>query len=236
MIRTLAGLTFLALYIIVFGLPVIAYSFLSGESDFLYRAGIWGIAASMRLAGVRVRAEGVENIPAGVCVFAANHVSNLDPPAALVGVPRRISFLAKKEVFKVPVVRTAMRLGKIVPVDRADREAAIASVDQAVAVLREGISFFVFPEGTRSGDGALNPFKKGTFAMPIEAGVPVVPVAIRGSRERMPKGKRWAIPGEIVLRFGAPIESAQYSVKDRDKLMERVRDAVAAGLQDPTPN
>lgn len=236
MIRTLAGLTFLALYIIVFGLPVIAYSLLSGESDFLYRAGIWGIAASMRLAGVRVRAEGVENIPAGVCVFAANHVSNLDPPAALVGVPRRISFLAKKEVFKVPVVRTAMRLGKIVPVDRADREAAIASVDQAVAVLREGISFFVFPEGTRSGDGALNPFKKGTFAMPIEAGVPVVPVAIRGSRERMPKGKRWAIPGEIVLHFGAPIESAQYSVKDRDKLMERVRDAVAAGLQDPTPN
>lgn len=236
MIRTLAGLTFLALYVIVVGLPVIAYSFLSGESDFLYRAGIWGIAASMRLAGVRVRAEGVENIPAGVCVFAANHVSNLDPPAALVGVPRRISFLAKKEVFKVPVVRTAMRLGKIVPVDRADREAAIASVDQAVAVLREGISFFVFPEGTRSGDGALNPFKKGTFAMPIEAGVPVVPVAIRGSRERMPKGKRWAIPGEIVLRFGAPIESAQYSVKDRDKLMERVRDAVAAGLQDPTPN
>lgn len=236
MIRTLAGLTFLALYVIVVGLPVIAYSFLSGESDFLYRAGIWGIAASMRLAGVRVRAEGVENIPAGVCVFAANHVSNLDPPAALVGVPRRISFLAKKEVFKVPVVRTAMRLGKIVPVDRADREAAIASVDQAVAVLREGISFFVFPEGTRSGDGALNPFKKGTFAMPIEAGVPVVPVAIRGSRERMPKGEWWAIPGEIVLRFGAPIESAQYSVKDRDKLMERVRDAVAAGLQDPTPN
>ncbi len=236
MIRTLAGLTFLALYIIVVGLPVIAYSLLSGESDFLYRAGIWGIAASMRLAGVRVRAEGVENIPAGVCVFAANHVSNLDPPAALVGVPRRISFLAKKEVFKVPVVRTAMRLGKIVPVDRADREAAIASVDQAVAVLREGISFFVFPEGTRSGDGALNPFKKGTFAMPIEAGVPVVPVAIRGSRERMPKGKRWAIPGEIVLHFGAPIESAQYSVKDRDKLMERVRDAVAAGLQDPKPN
>lgn len=236
MIRTLAGLTFLALYIIVVGLPVIAYSLLSGGSDFLYRAGIWGIAASMRLAGVRVRAEGVENIPAGVCVFAANHVSNLDPPAALVGVPRRISFLAKKEVFKVPVVRTAMRLGKIVPVDRADREAAIASVDQAIAVLREGISFFVFPEGTRSGDGALNPFKKGTFAMPIEAGVPVVPVAIRGSRERMPKGKRWAIPGEIVLRFGAPIESAQYSVKDRDKLMERVRDAVAAGLQDPTPN
>ncbi|MGB6716118.1 MAG: lysophospholipid acyltransferase family protein, partial [Candidatus Acidiferrales bacterium] len=189
MLRTVLAVTSLALYIIVVGLPVIAYSLLRGTSDFLYRAGKWGIGASMRLAGVRVRTEGTENIPAGVCVFAANHVSNLDPPAALLGVPRRISFLAKKEVFNVPVVRTALRLGKIVPVDREHTEAAIASIDQAVAILREGISFFVFPEGTRSRDGSLKAFKKGTFVMAIRAGVPVVPVSILGSRERMPKGK-----------------------------------------------
>jgi 1-acyl-sn-glycerol-3-phosphate acyltransferase len=231
MIRTLTGVAFLALYIIVVGLPVIAYSLLTGRSGFLYRAGTWGIGASMRLAGVRVRTEGVENIPSGVCVFAANHTSNLDPPAALIGVPRRISFLAKQEVFKVPVVRTAMRLGKIVPVDRAARGAAIASVDQAVAVMREGISFFVFPEGTRSSDGTLKAFKKGTFVMAIRAGVPVVPVSILGSRERMPKGKLSTVPGEILLRFGAPIDSTQYAVDEREELLERVRAAVAAGLQ-----
>jgi 1-acyl-sn-glycerol-3-phosphate acyltransferase len=231
MLRTLAGVTFLALYIIIVGLPVIAWSFLSRTSDFLFRAGKWGIGMSMRLSGVRIRAEGVENIPPGVCVFAANHVSNLDPPAALLGVPRRISFLAKKEVFNVPVVRTALRLGKIVPVDRTDREAAVASIDQAVAILREGISFVVFPEGTRSSDGSLKPFKKGTFVMAIEAGVPVVPVSILGSRERMPKGKLSIVPGEILLRFGAPIDSKQFGVDERDELMNRVRAAVAAGLR-----
>jgi 1-acyl-sn-glycerol-3-phosphate acyltransferase len=233
MIRTVLGATSLALYIIVVGLPVIAYSLLSGTSDFLYRAGKWGIGASMRLAGVRVRAEGVENIPPGVCVFAANHVSNLDPPAALLGVPRRISFLAKKEVFNVPVVRTALRLGKIVPVDREHAEAAIASIDQAVGILREGISFFVFPEGTRSRDGSLKAFKKGTFVMAIRAGVPVVPVSILGSRERMPKGTLATVPGEILLRFSAPIDSTQFAVDEREELLERVRAAVAAGLHSP---
>jgi 1-acyl-sn-glycerol-3-phosphate acyltransferase len=234
MIHTVLGVTSLALYIIVVGLPVIAYSLLSGTSEFLYRAGKWGIGASMRLAGVRVRTEGAENIPPGVCVFAANHVSNLDPPAALIGIPRRISFLAKKEVFKVPVVRTALRLGKIVPVDREHTEAAIASIDQAVAILREGISFFVFPEGTRSRDGSLKAFKKGTFLMAIRAGVPLVPVSILGSRERMPKGKLSTVPGEILLRFGAPIDSKQFAVDEREELLERVRTAVEAGLGSPT--
>ncbi|MGB6483572.1 MAG: lysophospholipid acyltransferase family protein [Candidatus Acidiferrales bacterium] len=233
MIRTFAGVTFLALYIIVVGLPVIAYSMLTGRSGFLYRAGRWGIGAALRLAGVRVRTEGIENISPGVCVFAANHTSNLDPPAVLIGVPRRISFLAKQEVFKVPVVRTALRLGKIIPVERAARGAAIASIDQAVAVMREGISFFVFPEGTRSSDGTLKAFKKGTFVMAIRAGVPVVPVSILGSRERMPKGKLATVPGEILLRFGAPIESTPYAVDEREELLERVRAAVAAGLESP---
>lgn len=231
MIRTLAGLTFLALYILVVGLPLIGFSMLTGTSDMLYRWGVWGIRLSMRVAGVRVRAEGAENIPPGVCVFAANHVSNLDPPAALVGVPRRISFLAKREVFKTPVVSTAMRLGKIVPVDRAHRAEAVATIDQAVAILREGISFFVFPEGTRSKDGSLKAFKKGTFVMAIRAGAPVVPVSILGSAERLPKGKMSAVRGEIVLRFGAPIDSAPYAMDARGELLERVRAAVAAGLK-----
>ena len=233
MIRTVLGATLLALYIIVVGLPVIAYSLLTGTSDVLYRWGCWGIRVSMRVAGVRVRTEDAENIPPGACVFAANHVSNLDPPAALVGVPRRISFLAKKEIFKVPIVSTAMRLGKIVPVDRADREDAVASIDAGVEVLRQGISFFVFPEGTRSKDGSLGSFKKGSFAIPIRAGAPVVPVAIFGSRERLPKGKRSIVPGEILLRFGAPIDTTAYAVDERGELLERVRAAVAAGLQSP---
>lgn len=234
MIRALAGAAFLALYVIVPGLPLIGYSLLTGTSGVLYHAGKWGIGVSMRLAGVRVRTEGVENVPAGVCMFAANHVSNMDPPAALIGIPRRISFLAKQEVFKVPFVGTALRLGKIVPVDRADREAAVASIEEGVAILRQGISFFVFPEGTRSKDGSLKAFKKGTFVMAIRAGVPVVPVSILGSRERMPKGRLSVVPGEILLRFGAPIDSRRYAVDERGELLDRVRAAVAEGMGDGT--
>jgi 1-acyl-sn-glycerol-3-phosphate acyltransferase len=234
MIRTFIGAGFLTLFILIIGLPVIAYSLVTRTSDVLYRWGKWGISAAMRLAGVRVRAEGLENIPAGVCIFAANHVSNLDPPAALIGVPRRISYLAKQEIFKVPIVRTALRLGKIVPVNRGNTEEAIASIDHAVGILVEGISFFVFPEGKRSRDGRMLPFKKGTFIMAIQARVPVVPVSILGSRERMPKGRLSTVPGEIVLRFGPAIDSNGYSIDQRDELLARVQAAVAAGLQQPT--
>ncbi|HVA16138.1 MAG TPA: lysophospholipid acyltransferase family protein [Candidatus Dormibacteraeota bacterium] len=230
MTRTILAVTFLGLYVVLIGLPVIAYSLITKTSDFLFRAGKWGIGASMRVAGVRVRTEGLENIPPGVCIFAANHVSNLDPPAALIAIPRRISFLAKREVFNVPIVGTALRLGKIVPVDRSDRDAAIASIDQAVQYVNEGISFVVFPEGTRSKDGQLKPFKKGTFVMAIQGRVPVVPVSILGSRERMPKGTLATIPGEILLRFAPAIDSAAYTMEQRDLLLARVQEAVAEGL------
>jgi 1-acyl-sn-glycerol-3-phosphate acyltransferase len=230
MIRTLLGVIFLTLYVIVVGLPVIAFSAVTSSSDVLYRAGTWAIRATLAIIGVRVRAEGFDNVPPGVCIFAANHVSALDPPAALVGIPRRISFLAKKEVFKVPVVATAMRLAKIVPVDRADREAAIGSMDRAREVIADGISFVVFPEGTRSRDGRLRAFKKGTFVLAIQAGVPVVPVSILGSRDLMPKGRLAVTPGEIVLRFGKPIEGSAYAMEQREDLMARVHEALAAGL------
>lgn len=233
MIRTLASAAFLSLYVVFAGLPIIAYSIVTNTSDLLFRAGKWGVGMAMRLAGVRVRTEGIENIPAGVCVFAANHASNLDAPAALIGVPRRISFLAKREVFKVPIVKTALRLAKIVAVDRRDRDAAIASIDQAVQYLKEGISFVVFPEGTRSKDGQLKAFKKGTFVMAIQAGVPVVPVSIVGSRERMRKGTLATVSGEILIRFAPAVESAGHSTGQREELLVRVQRAVAAGLSEP---
>ncbi|MGH9864776.1 MAG: lysophospholipid acyltransferase family protein [Candidatus Acidiferrales bacterium] len=233
MIRTTLAVAFLGLYVVLVGLPVIGYSLITRTSDFLFRAGKWGIGVSMRLAGVRVRAEGLENIPPGVCIFAANHVSNLDPPAALIGIPRRISFLAKAEVFNVLIVGTALRLGKIVAVDRSDRDAAIASIDQAVQYLNEGISFVVFPEGTRSKDGQMKPFKKGTFVMAIQARVPVVPVSILGSRERMPRGTLAAVRGEILIRFAPAVDSAAYTMEQREILLARVQAAVKKGLSEP---
>jgi 1-acyl-sn-glycerol-3-phosphate acyltransferase len=118
----------------------------------------------------------------------------------------------------------------IVPVDRGDRDAAAASVDRAVQSLKSGLSFLVYPEGTRSPDGRLLPFKKGTFVMAIEAGVPVVPVSVAGAHKVMRKGE-WAIhPGEIVVKFQPSVDASQYTLEQRGELLERVQAAVAAGL------
>lgn len=238
MIRTILVVIFITLFVLVFGPTLILYSVVSGSIDPLYRVGLAGVRLMLRIAGVRVRAEGVENIPEAACIFVANHTSAVDPPAAVVAIPRRVAFVAKKEVFRVPIVATVLRLVGIVSVDRAVREAAAASMDQAVERLKEGLSFVIFAEGTRSADGRLRPFKKGTFVVAIQAGAPVVPVSIVGAHKRMRKGE-WAVhPGEVILKFGPPIDPTAYKVERRAELMLRVHAAVAAGLpenQQPEP-
>jgi 1-acyl-sn-glycerol-3-phosphate acyltransferase len=229
-LRTFAVGIFMVLLIFVGGPPLILYSIAKGSIDLMYRVAMEGFRFAFRLAGVRIRAEGFEHIPEGVCVFVANHTSNLDPPAVGVVIPRRIAVLAKGELFRIPIVGTALRLADIVPVDRSNRDAAIASVEEAVRRLRSGISFLVFPEGTRSRDGRLRPFKKGTFVMAIEAGVPIVPISIAGSNERLGKGM-WRIrPGEIRVRIGEAVDAREYAVDERSALLERVQNMVADGL------
>ena len=215
----------------VFVLPLlILWTLLTGDANFMYQTFISALRVALRLAGIRVRVKGLENVPSGVCVFASNHASNLDPVALVPNIPRRVALLAKKEVFRVPILAKAIRLAKLVPVDRADKEAAAESVDIAVGYLKEGLSFCVYPEGTRSRDGRLLPFKKGTFLMAIRAGAWVVPVSLAGTQRLMRKGD-WTIhPGEVVVRYGQAVNSAEYSEDQRDELRRRVQDLVAVGL------
>src|SRR5712692_6805290 len=117
MIRLVLVTVYLTVAILFVGIPYILYAAITGEIDTLYRMGLRILRGALWFAGVRIRVEGTENIPAGVCIFAANHTSNCDPPAAVLAIPRRVSLLAKKEVFRVPVVATALRLASIVPVD-----------------------------------------------------------------------------------------------------------------------
>ena len=174
--------------------------------------------------------EGRENIPPGVCLFAANHTSNADAPAIVGAIPRRIAILGRKSLFDIPIVGTAFRLAKFVPVDRENRDAALASVKQAVEYIREGFSFLVYPEGTRSPDGRLRRFKKGSFVIAIEAGIPIVPVACSGAHRIMKKNSLIVRPGKVTVRFGKPIDASAYTVEQRDELAQRVHDAVAAEL------
>jgi len=230
MIRTIAVVLFLALALLLVMPLFILWTLLTGTADLMYEVAMKTVRASLRIAKIRVRVEGLENIPPSVCIFAANHISNVDPIAFVPAIPRRVSVLLKSELFRIPILSTAMRLAKFVPVDRADKEAAVASVDVALGVLKEGLSLAVYPEGTRSPDGRLKPFKKGTFALAIEAGVPIVPVSISGAQHLMRKGEWTMRPGETVVRFGPPVDASQYTMERRMELLARVEELVAAGL------
>jgi 1-acyl-sn-glycerol-3-phosphate acyltransferase len=232
MIRTIAVMLYV-LPALVFVLPLlILWTLITGDANFMYWVFIGALRVTMRIAGIHICVEGMENIPPGVCVFASNHASNIDPVALVPNIPRRVALLAKKEVFSVPILSKALHLAKLVPVDRADREAAAESVDTAIKYLKEGLSFCVYPEGTRSLDGHLLPFKKGTFVMAIRAGVPVVPVSLAGTQRLMRKGDWTLHPGEVVVRYGPPVDASEYSTDQRDVLRQRVQDLVAAGLPD----
>lgn len=238
MLRALIVVVFLALYILIVGPPFILHCVLTGNVEWLYFIGVGGARLAMRLGGVRVRAEGLDNIPPEVCIFVANHTSNADPPAVVSAIPRRVALLGKKEVFRVPILARALRLASFVSVDRSNREAAIASVERALVELKKGVPFLVFPEGTRSPDARLRPFKKGTFVMAISAGVPVVPISVVGAHRIMRKGEFALFPGEILVKFHPPVDARPFSVDEKEELIARVHAVVASGLpedQKPLP-
>lgn len=230
MLRTAIVVVFLVLCILLVGPPFILHCVITGRPDLLYKVGVAGARFALRLGGIRIRATGLENIPTGVCVFVANHTSNVDPPAVVAAIPRRVALLGKEEAFGVPILGRAFRLAGFVPVDRSNRAAAIASVEQAVEHLKRGTSYLVFPEGTRSADGRLRAFKKGTFIMAIHAGVPVVPIAVIGAHRLMRKGSAAIHPGTVEVRFLPAIDSRGYTAAQRDVLRTVVQDAITAAL------
>jgi 1-acyl-sn-glycerol-3-phosphate acyltransferase len=239
MIRTLFTFVFAALGVVIIMPPLMVWTMISGDVQLMYDVFIGAVRVALRIAGIHVRAEGVENIPAGTCVFASNHCSNLDPLAMVPKIPKRVSLLAKTDVFKIPILSKAFRQGGVIPVDRKNREAAADSVDEAVESLKHGLSFAIFAEGTRSRDGRLQPFKRGAFVMAIRAGVPVVPVSLAGTQKLLRKGDWKLYPGEVVVKFGRPLDASQYTMERRQQLLEQTYAAVAANLppdQQPLPS
>ena len=230
MLRTLFIGVFLSLYILIVGPPLLIYTFITRNPDPIYWAGVKGVMFFVRAVGVKVRVKGLERIPAGVCLFAANHTSSADAPAVVGAIPRRIAILLKESLFKWPIVGQAFRSAHFIPVNRSARDSAIASVEKAREALKDGQSFLIYPEGTRSPDGRLQEFKKGAVMMAIKAGVPIVPMACSGAHRIMEKNSLVIHPGEIVVEFLEPIDASKYSLEERDILNERVRMAMAAAL------
>jgi 1-acyl-sn-glycerol-3-phosphate acyltransferase len=210
----------------VIGFPAL---YITGRIDLLWKLSVWASSVGYRLAGVRVRAVGREQLEEGrAYLFISNHVSNLDPPIITRLLGRRISIIAKQELFKIPFFGRAMRAGNFVAVNRSDWKSAVGSVREAAAVLQSGLGMLAFPEGTRSGTGKLLPFKKGPFHVAMEAGVPVVPITITGSREAWPKGKMSLRKGEVVVTFHSPIDPHQFARKE--DLLAAVRAAIDSAL------
>jgi len=230
MLRLIFIVVFLSLYILILGPPLLLYTLVTRHIDPLYWTGLGGVLFFMRAVGVRVRVEGKAKIPAGVCLFVANHTSSADAPAVVGAIPRRIAVLLKESLFRWPIVGQAFTLARFIPVNRKDRESAIESVEKAAKAMREGQSFLIYPEGTRSPDGRLQEFKKGAFVLAIKAGVPIVPVLCSGAQRVMAKHSMVIHPGEILVEFLEPIDASKYALEERETLNQRVHDAMAARL------
>jgi 1-acyl-sn-glycerol-3-phosphate acyltransferase len=218
----------------LFGLPAaligIPYSLLRGNIRTMYGWAMFAMRAGIRAGGIRVVIQGAENIPTGEsCIFLSNHVSNLDPPILLPAIPGMCSVFLKKSLMRIPFVGIAMRMAKYVPVSRGhSRQEAEQSVAIAADALRSGMHIFIFPEGTRSPDGNLLPFKKGAFFLAADANAPMVPIVIQGTAQMMRKGSLKIFPGVATVRFLPPIYPQNFA--SREDLMDAVRQEMQSAL------
>jgi 1-acyl-sn-glycerol-3-phosphate acyltransferase len=229
MIRAAILCIYYALVILLLGPVGILYTFIVNDISWLYWRAMAAARFGSRMVGVRINVVGREKFDhAKTYIYMFNHVSNLDPPLVIPLVPRRTSVLLKKELMRIPILSRAMRMARFVPVDRSNRESAIASIEKAVDVLRDGIPISIFPEGTRSRDGKLLPFKKGPFHLAMESGVEVLPVSIYGTEKMWPKGKFAITPGTATVVFHAPISPKDYL--SREALTEAVRKTIESAL------
>jgi 1-acyl-sn-glycerol-3-phosphate acyltransferase len=185
-----------------------------------------------RALGVHVTIRGAELVEAGgPYVFTPNHQAHIDIAALLGYLPGHNRFASKKELFDEPMLGAVLRTLGMLPVDRDDPMKSIAVLNRAV---REGHSLIVFPEGTRSRDGGLLPFKKGAFVAAIEMGRPIVPVAVKGTHELMPKGGYLSIrPGHVEIVVKPPVPTDGLGYGDRERLSDAVRSIIAEELARP---
>jgi 1-acyl-sn-glycerol-3-phosphate acyltransferase len=219
---------------VVLGIPAaiifLPWSILTGNASPLYNAAQVIVRTGYLVAGIRVQVTGRDLVPRNTaCIFMANHVSNLDPPALLPNIPGRTSAFVKRSLMHIPVFGWGLQQGEFVPVDRDGRkESAQESIATARRVLAKGIHITTFVEGTRSKDGRMLPFKKGPFFLAKETGAPCIPVSIWGTETMMSKGSLKIRPGTAHVTFHAPIFPGDFA--RREELMMAVRTAIASGL------
>jgi 1-acyl-sn-glycerol-3-phosphate acyltransferases len=217
---------------IFFGSISVVASLFDKKGDTQMRvARVWA-KSLLSVSGVRVTVQGLEHIDlAGSYVFATNHASYMDTPVVLSSIPIQFRFLAKRGLFKIPFLGTHLGQAGHIPVPRDDPRGSVKTMQTAADVVQKrGISLLIFPEGGRSHDGVMRPFKEGAAYIAIRAGVPIVPAVLIGTHDVLPYGSGTPSPGAVMLRIMKPIETAGLSLKDRHALTERVHALVLQAI------
>ena len=222
---------FIILWVVVttaiLGIVAIITSFFTRTGDPVHLvARIWA-RSILTISRVPVRVSGLSNIEAGNSyIYMANHQSNFDIPVLLGYLPVQFRWLAKAELFKIPVFGRAMLGAGYVKIDRFNQESAFRSIDEAAQRMKDGVSVMIFPEGTRSLDGSIRPFKKGGFVMAVDSGVPIVPVILKGTRSIMAKSSLRIHHGAVEMQIAKPINTAAYSRETKEDLMDKVKTVI----------
>ncbi len=232
MIRSICLYIVLYSHSILFSLLAILMSFFdrSGKLGHFYCSVPWA-KVILWICGVKVNVKGLENVDSEVPrVYVTNHQSYFDIFALFAYLPVNFRFVLKQELIRIPLFGLAAKSLGHVALDRTDPRKAVKSMDEAAEKMKRGISMLIFPEGTRSEDGRLQPFKNGGFRLALKAGFDIVPVAIINSRHIMTKGKLRINKGTFGLNIGKPISIKEYSKKDVDRLMKVVRDDIMSQM------
>lgn len=218
------------LYIMAAIIPVVIISLFSKTGNIPHLIARYWARFSIICSGCRVVLQGEENIPAGPAIYMPNHVSHFDVFAILGYLNVQFRWTVKKELFRIPLLGLGMRRAGYILIDRADHDKAMKSMQLAAERIRSGTSIVIFPEGTRSCDGTINyPFKKGGFHLALDAGVPIVPISVKGTRAILPKHGIRVRPGTITLVIGKPIYPQGHDVPS---LMEEVYKSIKLGYTD----
>jgi 1-acyl-sn-glycerol-3-phosphate acyltransferase len=232
MFRTTYIFLWVILSTLVLGIIAIIISLFSHTGNIVHLiARIWG-RGILFVSRIRVSVQGLALIDQQRSyIYMSNHQSNFDIPVLLAHLPVQFRWLAKAELFKIPIFSRAMRGAGYVRIDRSNRESAIESLKEAAAKMKDGVSIMIFPEGTRSLDGNIRPFKKGGFVMAVDTGVPIVPIILRGTAPIMAKSS-WRInTGKVFLKIEKPIDTTGYTRETKDALIESVRNVIRAGFE-----
>jgi 1-acyl-sn-glycerol-3-phosphate acyltransferase len=194
---------------------------------FMFLARVGWAQQILRLAGVRITVKGIDRVDWNTpYVIVVNHQSALDIPLLINRIPVQTRFLAKRSLFYIPLFGWSLALARFIPVDRGSKRKSRRSIERAAERIRKGPSLIVFPEGTRSPDGAVHKFKSGAFIIGIRSGVPILPVAVRGMYDVVPKSRLAVRPGPVELVFGEPLPTAGLGMADKEGLRKRTQAAV----------